>query len=80
MEAIEPLSLEELVREAGLENASPAAISHMNEVVKSYALYLAKYAAEIARTSGRKAVEENDVRMAFMNASFGAMKIGLGVG
>ena len=66
-----PEAFEELVRDAGAEGISADGMATMNEVMHTYALYISRYAYEIARHKGRSTIADEDIRLAAMNVNLG---------
>ena len=56
--------VEKLIRTAGAFRVSADATYRLNEILTDYGTNLAKYAVEIAKHSGRKTVQEPDIRLA----------------
>ena len=56
--------VEKLIRKVGAHRVSAEAIESMNEILSAIGKDMAKYAIEIARHSGRKTVQERDIRLA----------------
>ncbi len=69
----------ELLRTAGAEDVSPDATDEMMDVVSNYALYISRYAFQVATHSGRRNVEATDVKLAAMNVTLGAGRLAGGV-
>ena len=62
---------EELMRDAGAEGVSRDGLDEMDQVMNTYALYISRYAYEIARHAGRSTIEDDDIRLAAMNVNLG---------
>ena len=56
--------VDRLLREAGAHRVSADAISRLNEILSNKGTEYAKRAVEIAKHSGRKTVQEADIRLA----------------
>ena len=56
--------VEKLIRNAGAFRVSADATYRLNEILTDYGTNIAKYAVEIAQHSGRKTVQEPDIRLA----------------
>ena len=56
--------VEKLVRNAGAFRVSADATYRLNQVLTEYATGVSRYAVEIARHSGRKTVQEPDIKLA----------------
>ncbi|MFX0173743.1 MAG: histone [Candidatus Hodarchaeota archaeon] len=53
-----------VIRDAGAFRVSADAIYRLNDILTEYGSNVAQYAVEIARHSGRKTVQESDIRLA----------------
>ena len=56
--------VERLLRDAGAFRVSADAVSGLNNALTEYSLKIAKYAVEITNNSGRKTVQEDDIKLA----------------
>ncbi len=56
--------VEKVIRNAGAFRVSADAVYRLNEILTDYGTTIAKYAVEIAQHSGRKTVQEPDIRLA----------------
>ncbi|MFX0014892.1 MAG: histone family protein [Promethearchaeota archaeon] len=56
--------VEKVIRDAGAFRVSADATYRLNEILTEYSTNIAKYAIEIAQHSGRKTVQEPDIRLA----------------
>ncbi|MFW9821065.1 MAG: histone [Candidatus Thorarchaeota archaeon] len=56
--------VEKVVRDAGAFRVSADAIYRLNDILTEYAMNIARYAVEIAKHSGRKTVQESDIKLA----------------
>ncbi|MFQ5979241.1 MAG: histone [Candidatus Heimdallarchaeota archaeon] len=56
--------VEKLIRDAGALKVSADAIEKMNQALSAYGTSIAKYAVDLARHSGRKTIEEGDIKLA----------------
>ncbi|MFX0116286.1 MAG: histone [Candidatus Hodarchaeota archaeon] len=56
--------VEKVVRNAGAVRVSQDALDKMNEILSDRGMQIAKLAVEISRHSGRKTVQEEDIRIA----------------
>jgi histone H3/H4 len=56
--------VERLLRDAGAFRVSADAVSSLNSALTEYSLKIAKYAVEITNNSGRKTVQEDDIKLA----------------
>ena len=78
-----PELFEQLIRDAGAEGISADGMAEMNQVMHTYALYVSRYAFEIARHKGRSTIADDDIRLAAMNVNLGGgfmpgVQMGLG--
>ncbi|MFX1283193.1 MAG: histone family protein [Promethearchaeota archaeon] len=56
--------VEKVIRDAGAFRVSADAVYRLNEILTEYGMNIARYATEIAQHSGRKTVQEPDIRLA----------------
>ncbi|MHA2227355.1 MAG: histone family protein [Candidatus Hodarchaeales archaeon] len=56
--------VERVIRNAGAFRVSADAVYRLNEILTEYGTNVARYASEIAKHSGRKTVQEPDIRLA----------------
>jgi len=56
--------VEKVIRNAGAFRVSADAVYRLNEILTEYAMNVARYAVDIAQHSGRKTVQEPDIRLA----------------
>ena len=56
--------VEKLIRNAGAFRVSADATYRLNEILTEYATSVSRYAVDIAKHSGRKTVQEPDIRLA----------------
>ncbi|MFX0124294.1 MAG: histone family protein [Candidatus Hodarchaeota archaeon] len=56
--------VEKVIRNAGAFRVSADAVYRLNEILTEYAMGVARYAVDIAQHSGRKTVQEPDIRLA----------------
>ncbi|MFX1507493.1 MAG: histone family protein [Promethearchaeota archaeon] len=56
--------VERIIRDAGAFRVSSDAIKRLNEIITDRGMDIARYAVEIARHSGRKTVQESDIKLA----------------
>ena len=56
--------VERLIRDAGAFRVSADAVNSLNDALTGYSLKIAKYAVEITKNSGRKTVQEDDIKLA----------------
>ncbi|UCE14482.1 MAG: NFYB/HAP3 family transcription factor subunit [Candidatus Heimdallarchaeota archaeon] len=56
--------VEKIIRNAGAFRVSADAVYRLNELCTEYGMNVARYAVEIAKHSGRKTVQEPDIRLA----------------
>ncbi|MFW9904641.1 MAG: histone family protein [Candidatus Thorarchaeota archaeon] len=56
--------VEKVIRNAGAFRVSADAVYRLNEILTEYAMSVARYAVDIAQHSGRKTVQEPDIRLA----------------
>ena len=57
-------SMERILRNAGAERVSAAAVALLSEAMEDYGEKLSREALELARHAGRKTVKREDVRLA----------------
>jgi histone H3/H4 len=72
-DALSAERFEQLFRDAGAGEVSGEAVDKLVEVVGAYAIYISKYAYQIARHSGRDRIDAVDVVLASMNAGMAKM-------
>lgn len=56
--------VERLIRNAGAFRVSVGAVSRLNETLTDYGMNVSRHAVDIAKHSGRKTVQEADVKLA----------------
>lgn len=56
--------VEKVIRNAGAFRVSADAVYRLNDILTEYGMNIARYAVEIAKHSGRKTVQEPDIRLA----------------
>jgi histone H3/H4 len=56
--------IEKVIRTAGAFRVSADAIYRLNDILTEYGMNVARYAVEIAKHSGRKTVQEQDIKIA----------------
>jgi histone H3/H4 len=56
--------VEKLIRDAGAFRVAANATYRLNEILTEYGTSISKYAVEIAKHSGRKTVQEPDIKLA----------------
>lgn len=56
--------VEKVIRDAGAFRVSADAIYRLNEILTEYGMNVSRYAVDIAKHSGRKTVQEPDIKLA----------------
>jgi histone H3/H4 len=56
--------VERIIRDAGAFRVSADAIYRLNEIITDHGMGLSRYAVDIAKHSGRKTVQEADIKLA----------------
>jgi len=56
--------IDRIIRDAGAYRVSSGAIKRLNEIITDRGMDIARYAVEISRHSGRKTVQESDIKLA----------------
>ncbi len=56
--------VEKVIRNAGARRVSANAIDRLNEILTDRGMAIARYAVDIAKHSGRKTVQEADIKLA----------------